>query len=220
VIERLDAVEGALAAPVEDTVTPRVEELERRLQAESAAAADRARSAQKEARQSLADVAARLTAVEEDLATPDGSDVAPRLEELERRLEREASQADERTRATELALRDGLGSLAARLADSEAAYVEAGEGLRRSIERLGRAIVETDDRIAARHEPARTVTTDGYVAFAPTSEGYRLVTVAGPAPEIGLTVELDGYEEPLRVTRIGASPIPLDERPCAYLDRA
>ena len=44
--------------------------------------------------------------------------------------------------------------------------------------------------------------------------------VDGGAPEVGDTVELDGHEAPLVVTRVGASPIPLDDRPCAYLERS
>ena len=218
--ERLAAVEETLAAPVEDRFTPRLEELEQRLAAEAARAADRLRAAESAVRDDVAGVVSRLDAVEETLAAPVEDPVTPRLEELERKVDREVSQSDERTRATESALRDGLAILATRLADSESAYTQAGEGLRRSIERLGRAIVQADEQIAARDGETQSQATDAYVAFAPSPEGYRLVAIDGRAPGMGETVELAGHDEPLRVTRVGASPIPLDDRVCVYLDRA
>ena len=39
-------------------------------------------------------------------------------------------------------------------------------------------------------------------------------------PEIGSTLELDVCDGPLVVTRYGSSPLPLDSRSCAYLERA
>ncbi len=105
---------------------------------------------------------------------------------------------------------------------ARSAYTEAGNALRRSIERLGRAIVETDAHLAAADDPEAQVnrSTGAYVAFAPTPDGYRLIVVDGVMPEVGHTVELDGHDAPLVVTRVGASPIPLDDRPCAYLERS
>jgi hypothetical protein len=216
VVERLAAVESALAEPAEDAVTPRLEQLERRLEE---SAGERARQAEKALRKGLGPLAERLDAVEQALQRADERDAEARLAELERRLEAEVSQADERTRATEGALRDGLASLAGRLSESEAAYAHAGESLRRSIERLGRAVVQADERIAERDAPGAPPAADGFVAFAPTPEGYRLVAVDGAAPAVDDLVDLDGHDGPLRVTRLGASPIPLDDRPCAYLDR-
>jgi hypothetical protein len=49
--------------------------------------------------------------------------------------------------------------------------------------------------------------------WAPT--GYQLVERAGEPPAVGSEVELDGRTE--RVTKVGASPLPGDTRPCAYL---
>ena len=123
---------------------------------------------------------------------------------------------------TERALRKGLATLGERLSETESAYSEAGDALRRSIERLGRAIVETDTRIAGRDdpEPEAQRRTEAFVAFAPTTEGYRLLVIAGGTPEIGQTIELSEHDSPLVVTRVGASPIPLDDRPCAYLEPA
>jgi hypothetical protein len=45
--------------------------------------------------------------------------------------------------------------------------------------------------------------------------GYELVERAGEPPPVGSEVELDGRTE--RVTKVGASPLPGDPRPCAYL---
>ena len=60
----------------------------------------------------------------------------------------------------------------------------------------------------------------GLRRFAPTPEGYRLVEIPGVPPEIGSAITLDSCDGQLVVTRYGRSPLPLDGRPCAYLDRA
>jgi chromosome segregation ATPase len=159
----------------------------------------------------------RLERIEEALAADDRGSVREAVAELERRLEQQNAQREEQVRVTERALRKGLASLGERLADTQTAYVDAGNALRRSIERLGAAVVEADARMADQI-PVSEV--EGYVAFAPTSEGYRLVQVPGRPPELGATVEIDGIDGPLVVTRFGRSPLPLDSRPCAYLDRA
>jgi hypothetical protein len=147
--------------------------------------------------------------------------VEPRLAALERRLEEEVSQADERARTVDRALRKGLASLGERLVDTEAAYVEAGNALRSSIERLGHAVVDADVRIAVRAtaEAADRAAfpTGAYVAFVPTTDGYRLAAVDAALPAVGDIVEIEG-RGCLRVSRIGASPIPLDTRACAYLE--
>ena len=101
----------------------------------------------------VAALGSRLIAVEGAVASREDEQVESRLDEIERRLEAEASQADERTKVTERALRKGLATLGERLAESETAYTEAGNALRRSIERLGRAIVETDAHLAAADDP-------------------------------------------------------------------
>jgi hypothetical protein len=55
----------------------------------------------------------------------------------------------------------------------------------------------------------------GYVLFVPSPQGYRLEERDGPAPERDERVEVGGSA--FVVSRIGASPLPLDARPCAYL---
>ncbi len=46
--------------------------------------------------------------------------------------------------------------------------------------------------------------------------GYVLEERDGEPPEVGTEVELDG-DERQRVSKIGPSPLPSDDRPCAYL---
>ena len=159
----------------------------------------------------------RLERIEESLAADDSAELKASLAELERKLEGQSVLSEEQVRVTERALRKGLAALGERLVDSETAYVDAGNALRRSIERLGAAVVEADARMADQIPVSEA---DGCVAFAPTPSGYRLVELPGTPPEIGATLELECSDGPLVVTRYGRSPLPLDGRPCAYLDRA
>jgi hypothetical protein len=159
----------------------------------------------------------RLERIEESLAADDSAELKAMVAELERRLEGQVAMGAEQVRVTERALRKGLASLGERLVDSESAYVEAGNTFRRSIERLGAAVVEADARMADQIPVSEA---EGCVAFAPTAAGYRLVELPGKPPEVGSTVELEACDGPLVVTRFGRSPLPLDNRSCAYLDRA
>jgi hypothetical protein len=97
---------------------------------------------------------------------------------------------------------------------------EAGDALRRSIERLGRAVSDADLRIAARAQVdvrEYAPLANAFVAFVPTPEGYRLVACGGAPPQVGERLDLPVFDCELVVTRVGASPLPLDERPCVYL---
>jgi hypothetical protein len=158
----------------------------------------------------------RLERIEESLATDDSAALRETVADIERRLEGQSALGQEQVRATERALRKGLASLGERLVESESAYAQAGNTLRRSIERLGAAVVEADARMA---EQIPVSPLEGCVAFAPTADGYRLVEMPGAAPEVGALVELEACDGPLVVTRYGRSPLPFDGRPCAYLDR-
>ena len=159
----------------------------------------------------------RLERIEESLASDHSAELQAKVAQLAGRLDEQAALGEEQVRVTERALRKGLASLGERLVDTESAYADAGKALRRSIERLGAAVVEVDARMADRVPVSEE---EGCVAFAPTAEGYRLIEIPGPPPDIGSSVELDGCDGPLVVTRYGRSPLPLDGRPCAYLDRA
>ena len=145
-----------------------------------------------------------------------------RVEGIERRLEAEAALSEEQVRATEEALRAGLSSLGERLAETESTYVEAGGALRRSIERLGAAIVEADGLVTerVRSEPVVEQEIDGpFLAFVPNGKGYSLQEVSGRPPAVGDPLSVPGSDDEFVVTRIGRSPLPLDRRRCVYLER-
>jgi DNA repair exonuclease SbcCD ATPase subunit len=165
---------------------------------------------------------ARLALTERALVAGPDATLEARLVAIEERLAAEVAQAEERSKATGRALRKGLASVAAELSEREGAYAAAGNELRRSIERLGRAVVDADVRIAVREDEATLAAVHraalSHVAFVPTEDGYRLLPMDGPPPPLGTLVPMDGRE--LLVTRIGVSPLPLDERPCVYLARA
>ena len=55
----------------------------------------------------------------------------------------------------------------------------------------------------------------GYLLFVPSPQGYRIEERSGLAPGRDERVEIDGGV--YIVSRVGASPLPLDPRPCAYL---
>ena len=55
----------------------------------------------------------------------------------------------------------------------------------------------------------------GYLLFVPSPKGYSLEERDGLPPERDERVEIDGAA--FIVSRIGASPLPQDTRPCAYL---
>ncbi len=160
----------------------------------------------------------RLVAVEQALPEPGLVDeLQHRVETVHRQVEEEIALGDQRTKATERALRKGLAGLGERLVASEQAYVEAGTALRRSIERLGAAVVEADARIAG--EPLDPPTA-GFVAFVPTVDGYRLTAMDGLVPALDAVVDVEGVEGLHRAARITRSPLPLDRRACVYLERA
>lgn len=56
---------------------------------------------------------------------------------------------------------------------------------------------------------------DGYLVFVWTPTGYQLREKDGELPAVGEEVEEEGTR--LRVTKVGPSPLPGDERQCAYL---
>jgi hypothetical protein len=58
-----------------------------------------------------------------------------------------------------------------------------------------------------------------YLLFVSTPSGYELLERAGEVPEPGSEVELDEGGRYI-VTKVGPSPLPQDERACAYLQSA
>ncbi len=173
-----------------------------------------------ELHQVVAALDSRLGDLEASRPAVDTGSLESAVAELARGIEMQHAIGEEQTRATERAIRTGLASLAknvTRKKSKNSKHSKSRKGLRRSIERLGAAVVEADARLAgAWPEPV----TKGCLAFAPTSSGYRLVEFPGSPPEVGATIKLKSVKGPLVVTRLGLSPLPFDGRPCVYLSRA
>ena len=55
----------------------------------------------------------------------------------------------------------------------------------------------------------------GHVLFRPTPNGYVLLELEGPPPELDQPLLVDGHR--YRVERAGRSPLPADRRPCLFL---
>jgi hypothetical protein len=55
-----------------------------------------------------------------------------------------------------------------------------------------------------------------YLLFVWKPSGYQLEEREGELPAVGDEIELNGQERQ-RVSKIGPSPLPGDDRPCAYL---
>jgi hypothetical protein len=55
----------------------------------------------------------------------------------------------------------------------------------------------------------------GYLLFVWKPSGYELHEADGDVPAVGAEVEAD--DQKLRVTKVAPSPLPGDDRPCAYL---
>ena len=80
---------------------------------------------------------------------------------------------------------------------------------------LGARLSAIEEIVESRELPSSSAEATGCVAFLPIAGGYRVVELSGPLPEIGSSLELaDGV---FVVSGRGRSPLPLDERPCAYL---
>jgi hypothetical protein len=56
---------------------------------------------------------------------------------------------------------------------------------------------------------------NGYLLFISKPSGYELREREGQPPAVGEELEEDGAR--LRVSKLAPSPLPGDERPCAYL---
>jgi hypothetical protein len=54
-----------------------------------------------------------------------------------------------------------------------------------------------------------------HLLFVWSPSGYRLIARSGEPPAPGSTLEDD--EQRFRVTKVAPSPLPGDQRPCAYL---
>lgn len=69
----------------------------------------------------------------------------------------------------------------------------------------------------SRDAEGRPETPARHLRFISTSSGYRLVETEGPPPSTGATVAVSEELGPFLVMRLGPSPLPNDDRICAYL---
>jgi hypothetical protein len=72
-----------------------------------------------------------------------------------------------------------------------------------------------EELVSKQHKPEPAV--EGWVAFLPSPDGYRLAEREGRPPGRGAVVQLD--DGAFLVLRLGPSPLPGDRRRCAYLER-
>jgi hypothetical protein len=65
--------------------------------------------------------------------------------------------------------------------------------------------------------PAPEPLARAHLLFVPTGKRYQLVGRDGPAPAIGVEIALEGGRR-FVVSKLASSPLPADERRCAYLE--
>jgi hypothetical protein len=63
--------------------------------------------------------------------------------------------------------------------------------------------------------PARPGNADGHILFLPAEDGYELVDHVGASPRVGEVIDV--RDQSWVVTKIGRSPLPFDDRDCAFL---
>jgi hypothetical protein len=105
--------------------------------------------------------------------------------------------------------------------DAPDPHAEPGEVLWPAAERIPVVppSVEPAGVVERRPEPVRSEqAAAAWVAFASTTAGYRLVERSEPLPDAGSTIELPEVGEVI-VLRVGRSPLPHDERSCAFLEQ-
>lgn len=86
------------------------------------------------------------------------------------------------------------------------------EETRAAIRRLEARVEELEQEVRAEDAPAPD---DGYLLFVSAGHGYVLRGQGGGPPAVGARLSLDEGE--YVVVKLGASPLPGDPRPCAYL---
>lgn len=67
--------------------------------------------------------------------------------------------------------------------------------------------------------PVSEVLPRAHLLFVPAGRRYLLMNMEGPAPAVGNEVSLDGGQR-FVVSKLAPSPLPADERRCAYLEPA
>ncbi len=174
----------------------RIAELEAALQARPSAPvpdeAELARAAAAEVR--IAELEAALQARGE-VAQPTEAATA-RIAELEAELEKAHTARNE--------LANAVAAGGARISELE-----------RDVGELRRQRMQHGDVAPAPQAPAPVG--DAHLRLMPSATGYNVVEWAGPAPESGTVLDVDGVR--FVVLRVAASPFPGSTLRCAYLDR-
>ena len=85
------------------------------------------------------------------------------------------------------------------------------------VERLEEAVGSTNGTGQGEAEPTTAAATT-YLVFAPTSGGYGLRITEGDVPAPGARIRVDDIDRV--VAKLGPSPLPGDDRRCAYLEPA
>lgn len=154
-------------------------------------------------------------------------DGSAELDERHAELAREAQELQARAETLAQAeaeleeRRSELGAVELRRAATENREV-ALDRRQEELERLAAELRERtsalETRVADAAAPGvRARRTDEHVLVEPR-DGYRVLVRSGPAPEVGALVELDAVT--YVVARVGRSPLPGDDRSCAFLERS
>jgi hypothetical protein len=134
---------------------------------------------------------------------PDRGNGQKRRDRLERRLFRDSEREAEIAAASETIRR---------IEQAAAAKAAEVERLEAAVERLNGSAAPPAPEL----EPEPAVEKTGHLVFAWTPAGYSLHEHAGEIPEVGALVSVDGHE--YAVAKLARSPLPGDERRCAYLE--
>jgi predicted nucleic acid-binding Zn-ribbon protein len=232
------AAVAALTAQVDENRAS-VDELARRLdeaRADSAAfeatigelreeLSSREKKAEKSERK-LRELRAELAAGEEARSREAAARVAAEAEVAKLQSDvRALSESLAETRAAHVAARREVGRLESRCAELEpleallaeanahvAARTQSLAELNAELEAVRAELAERPEPLPV-EEPAAT-----HIVFVPSTKGYALAELPGPTPEPGAYEDVDDGR--FLVSRIGPSPLPADQRRCAYLEVA
>jgi hypothetical protein len=83
----------------------------------------------------------------------------------------------------------------------------------------GAVILNIADRRDLASPDNEDAAVDHYLLFVPTADGYQLVEQEGNAPALLDDVSLPGDEHSFCVIKVARSPLPDDDRVCAYLEQ-
>jgi hypothetical protein len=112
------------------------------------------------------------------------------------------------------ALEHGISTASKRLAARRAAYEQMAPSLTQLAERL-KFLAERAAAAQVPVAPAR-VREDQHLRFYTTESGYELTLAEGPPPQTNTVVDCAEHGSGV-VIKLGRSPLPADDRCCAYL---